>query len=110
MKLYNRLLIIASLLLLPLAAGAQVSPGSPDTLGTRVYFRQAIYKLEPEFRGNGERLARFARGVDALLANPEVDVHAVVVETGASPEGGVIYNDNLIIPDLTKDLFLHVII
>ncbi len=98
MKLMNRLfktLLLPALLLVATTAAAQVSPGSPDTLGTRVYFRQAIYKLEPEFRGNGERLARFARGVDALLANPEVQVHAVTVETGASPEGGVLYNDKL---------------
>ena len=95
MRLNTRILIMAALLLLPLGAGAQVSAGSPDTLGTRVYFRQAIYKLDPEFRGNGERLHRFALGVDALLANPEVQVHAVVVETGASPEGGVVYNDGL---------------
>lgn len=86
---------LPALLLLPLTGWAQVSPGSPDTLGTRVYFRQGVSRLDPSFRGNGEALARFARGVEALIANPDVQVHVVTVETGASPEGGVAYNERL---------------
>ena len=88
-------LFLLSIAVLPLSAAGQPAMDSPDTLGTRVYFRQGVSRLEEDFRGNGEALSRFVGGVEALLDNPDLTVHAITVETGASPEGGVTYNDRL---------------
>ena len=76
--------------LLPLAHAAD--DGTP---AARVYFRTGIATLDEGFRGNGETLAAFCQGVNALLADRSVILEAVLVETGASPEGGAVLNDRL---------------
>ncbi len=61
----------------------------------RVYFRTGVSALDTTFRGNGETLEAFCKEVNSVLADKGSILEAILVETGASPEGGADLNDRL---------------
>lgn len=91
MRKYLSLLL---LLLLPLSLwGSNSAP--KDTLSSRILFHVGSSKVDASYQDNGAVMKAFIDGVNGLMKDPDIIVHAVVVETGASPEGGVQYNDRL---------------
>ena len=66
-----------------------------DRLTTRVYFKTGSSVLDTSFAQNAAALDAFAAGVNAILAEKGTILEAVLVETGASPEGGADLNDRL---------------
>lgn len=79
-------------LLLPLSAFAD---GKDRTPVARVFFQTGKAALDTAFRENGATLQSFCDEVNALLADQGTILEAVLVETGASPEGGAQLNDRL---------------
>lgn len=79
----------------PAVQARDVLSSEKDTLASRVFFRTGSSELDLGFASNRATLAAFASGINSLMKDPDIIVHAVLVETGASPEGGVEYNDRL---------------
>lgn len=94
---HKRLLaVLSGILLLTGALRAQsLRDGALDTLSSRIHFRVGSAVLDEGFRDNAQVLRTFVRDVNRILADPAMKVHAVTVETGASPEGGAEYNERL---------------
>lgn len=91
-RIISYLLIVTALTAPAMGLAGQ---GVTDTLTQRVHFRVGSSRVDLDFRGNGEHLDRFASQVNAVLADPELVVDGVTVETGASPEGGLDLNERL---------------
>lgn len=85
-------LIFITLVTLLLAPALRAQEGA---LISRVLFRVGSSELDTAYDGNARTLEAFVRGMDALMRDPAVTVAAVLVETGASPEGGALLNDRL---------------
>lgn len=91
----KRLLLVSAALLLLVPAWGQERKHEADTLLQRIHFRAGQSSIDPDFRGNGAGLDAFIKGVNATLANPDLLVEGITVETGASPEGGIDLNERL---------------
>ena len=60
-----------------------------------VFFRQNVYKFEPEFRQNGARCAAFVERLEKMRTNDSIQVTKVQIYSSASPEGRESLNENL---------------
>lgn len=88
-------LICLSLSLVGMMYAQEGGYAQADTLSSRIYFRTGSAKLDTAYAGNAATLRAFVADVNALMKDPEVILHSILVETGASPEGGVEYNERL---------------
>jgi len=88
--------LIPIILLLALIVPVQVLAADDGRVpAVRVYFRTGVAALDTSFRGNGATLEAFCRDINAVLTDKGSILEAVLVETGASPEGGADLNDRL---------------
>ena len=79
-----------------------------DTLTAKVYFRTGSAQIDADYNGNGETLQRFERKINSLLANPEITLNSISIETGASPEGDPATNERLSL-ERAKSIRKHLI-
>lgn len=87
--------ITGAILFAGVSQAQSIRDGALDTLSSRIHFRVGSAVLDADYRDNGKVLSGFVRDVNRILSNPDLKVHAVTVETGASPEGGAEYNERL---------------
>ena len=91
-----RLLVLVSVSLFVFSATMAAGwPAVTDTLSSRIHFKTGSAVIDRGYRDNGQVMDRFVAGVNAIARDPEVVIHAILVETGASPEGGLQYNERL---------------
>ena len=88
------LAVLASMMPAPVSAQAPDAARDGVIEDAKIYFRLGSSVLERDFRDNGTVLDAFIKGINNALAEGKA-VEGVLVETGASPEGGVEYNDRL---------------
>lgn len=66
-----------------------------DTVQCSIYFNQGKFHFNPAYRDNGIRLKEFVNDVYFRDGEPSMSIKKVVVNSGASPEGGKAINDRL---------------
>ena len=66
-----------------------------DTVSLEIYFQRGESRVNPSYRGNGARMARFREALQAVTASPDAKVQQVVVRSGCSPEGSSALNERL---------------
>lgn len=90
-----RKIVIMCIAMFLAVSAFDASAAEQDRLTTRVYFKAGKATLDTAYAENAASLRVFAAGVNAVLAEKGTILEAVLVETGASPEGGADLNDRL---------------
>ncbi len=92
MKNFSLPFILAALLLcIPVSYAQEVS----DSLSLKVFFRENVTVIEPEYRNNGMLIDRFVEEVKGILADSTCRVQSIHIRSGASPEGTFDHNKDL---------------
>lgn len=68
-----------------------------ESVTARVHFRQGSAVLDTTYRDNGAMLRHLTGELNGMMSDGRIAVEAVTIETGASPEGDVQFNDRLAI-------------
>lgn len=72
-----------------------IGHANSTSISLLLYFPQGESRLDPSFRGNHERMARFSRNLHELVNDTSKTLCGVTVSSGASPEGGSAVNRRL---------------
>lgn len=89
MKVIAKIPVFALFMLCAVFCNAQhISyPDSVSRAGVTLYFRHGESRIDPSYRGNGERMAEFERMVSELNADTTGRLRSVTVTGADSPEG-----------------------
>lgn len=92
MKKYPAILTIAALLQCCPAIKAQ---GTTDSLCLKVFFRENVTTIDPEYRNNGILIDQFVSEVKEIMADTTCRIQSIHIRSGASPEGRFDHNKDL---------------
>ena len=92
MKKIPAIIALATLLHCSLVSFAQ---GTTDSLCLKVFFRENVTTIDPEYRNNGILINRFVSEVKEIMADTTCRIQSIHIRSGASPEGRFDHNKDL---------------
>lgn len=92
MKKIPAIFAIAALLHCCPAIKAQ---GATDSLCLKVFFRENVTTIDPEYRNNGILIDQFVSEVKEIMADTTCRIQSIHIRSGASPEGRFDHNKDL---------------
>lgn len=76
-------------------AKAQAYSHTADTLSLTVHFRRGISSIDQDYRDNRDNIRQFLLSIDAMMTDSTSLIHSVNIETYASPDGPIRFNERL---------------
>ena len=92
MKKIPAIIALAALFLCGPATKAQ---GTTDSLCLKVFFRENVTTIDPEYRNNGILIDQFVSEVKEIMADTTCRIQSIHIRSGASPEGRFDHNKDL---------------
>lgn len=72
-----------------------IVPANTTSISLLLYFPQGDSRLDPSFRGNGERMDLFRLEMSGLIEDTTKTLQKITISSGASPEGASDFNRRL---------------